>query len=182
MNERPVLISIGGLPATGKTTIARLVASHLRAAYLRVDTIETAIAQSQGVHEASHAWETPPGYVVGRAVAADQLRVGVDVVAESVNAYDVTRDGWRDVAQKQGARLLEVEIVCSDAAEHRRRAEQRELDIPGMTGPTWSEIVDRDYQPWSRDRLIIDTAVVGAAAGASAIEAVISGSDGGGTS
>lgn len=176
INERPVLISIGGLPATGKTTIARLVASRRRAAYLRVDTVEAAIAKSEGVPGASNGWESPPGYLVGGAVAADQLRVGLDVVAESVNALDVTRDGWRDVAQEQGARLLEVEIVCSDADEHRRRAEQREVDIPGITVPTWSEIVDRDYRPWNRDHLIIDTAVVSAATGASAVEAAISGS------
>ena len=173
---RPVLISIGGLPATGKTAIARLVASRRRAAYLRVDTVEAAIAKSEGVHEVSNAWESPPGYLVGGAVAADQLHVGLDVVVESVNAFDITRDGWRDVAQKQGARLLEVEIVCSDAGEHRRRAEQREIDIPGITFPTWEEIVDRDYRRWSRDHLTIDTAVVGAEAGATAVEAAISGS------
>lgn len=172
---RPVLIAIGRLPATGKATIARLVASHRRAAYLRVDTVEAAIAKSEGVHEASNAWEFPPGYLVGQAIAADQFRLGLDVVVESVNPFDITRDGWRDVAQSQGARLLEVEIVCSDAGEHRRRAEQREVDIPGITVPTWLEIVDRDYRPWSRNHLIIDTAVVGAGAGASAVETAISG-------
>lgn len=48
--------------------------------------------------------------------------------------------------------------------------------MPGITVPTWLEIVDRDYRPWSRDHLIIDTAVVGAEAGARAVEAAISGS------
>lgn len=150
IGERPVLISIGGLPATGKTTIARLVASSRSAAYLRVDTIEAAIAKSEGTHEASNTWESPPGYLVGGAMAADQLYVGLDVVVESVNALYVTRDGWRDVAQKRAARILEVEIICSDPLEHRRRAEQREIDIPNFTAPTWTEIVNREYQPWAR--------------------------------
>ena len=171
--ERPVLISIGGLPATGKTTIARLVASRRRAAYVRVDTVEAAIAQSEGQFVGANSWVSPPGYIVGGALAADQLHLGLDVVVESVNPFDITRDDWRDVARKQGARLLEVEIVCSDAGEHQRRAEQREVDIPGITAPTWLEIVDREYRPWSRDHLIIDTAVVGAEAGARVVEAAI---------
>lgn len=174
IGERPVLISIGGLPATGKTTIARLVALRRSAAYLRVDTIEAAIAKSEGADEASNTWESPPGYLVGGAIADDQLYVGLDVVVESVNALDVTRDGWRDVAQRRGSRLLEVEIVCSDPLEHRRRAEQREIDIPDFTAPTWLEIVNREYRPWARDHLIIDTAVVGPEAGASAVQAALS--------
>ena len=171
--SRPILIAIGGLPATGKTTIARRVASRRRGVYLRVDTIEVAIAESEGAYGASNEWEFAPGYLVSGAVAADQLRLGLDVVAESVNAFDVTRDRWREIAREQDARLLEVEIVCSDPDEHRRRAEQREIDIPGITAPTWQEIVDRDYRPWSRDHLIIDTAVVDAEAGTAAVQAAI---------
>ncbi|WP_162891174.1 hypothetical protein [Aeromicrobium sp. A1-2] len=64
---RPVLISIGGLPATDNTTVSRLVASHRRAAYVRVDTLEAAIAASEGVHETTNGWESPPGYLAGRA-------------------------------------------------------------------------------------------------------------------
>ncbi|PYR59935.1 MAG: hypothetical protein DMF85_06530, partial [Acidobacteria bacterium] len=53
---------------------------------------------------------------------------------------------------------LDVEIVCSDAAEHRRRVDGRAADIPGHRVPTWQEVVDRDYRAWDRDRLVIDTA------------------------
>ena len=30
--------------------------------------------------------------------------------------------------------------------------------MPGLTPPTWQEVQDRDYRPWTRDRLVIDTA------------------------
>jgi predicted kinase len=169
----PALISIGGLPATGKTTVARLVASNRSAAYVRVDSVEAAIAKSEGAHEASNAWDSPPGYLVAAAIAADQLRIGLDVVVESVNASDTTRDLWRSLARSQNARLLEVEIVCSDPVEHRRRAEQREIDIPDMTAPTWQEIVDRVYQPWTRDHLVIDTSLVDPAVAAHSVEAAL---------
>ena len=54
-------------------------------------------------------------------------------------------------------------VISSDPDEHRRRAEQRDIDVPGLVRPTWQAIVDREYDPWERDRVVIDTAVVGVA-------------------
>jgi hypothetical protein len=51
-----------------------------------------------------------------------------------------------------------VEVVCSDEAEHKRRVESRAADIPGHRVPTWSEVIERDYHPWDRERIVIDTA------------------------
>lgn len=158
--RQPVFICVGGLPATGKTTIARKLAAELGAAYVRIDTIETAIRRAEGRFEEANGWELPPGYLVGSEVAADQLRNGVDVVAESVNPLHTSRDAWRDAGLDAGARVVEVEVICSDAAEHRRRAEERVLDIPGLTNPTWEQISDREYHPWQRNRLVVDTALL----------------------
>lgn len=158
--RQPVLICVGGLPATGKTTIARALAAQLGAAYVRIDTIETAVGRAEGRFEATNDWELPPGYMVGYEVAADQLRIGLDVVAESVNPLQVSRDAWRHAGLTAGADVLEVEVVCSDAAEHRRRAEQRVLDIPGLAKPTWEQITSREYHSWVRHRVVVDTAVL----------------------
>ena len=57
------------------------------------------------------------------------------------------------------AGLVEVEVICSDGAAHRRRVEERVTDLPGFVQPTWAEVVDRDYQPREDDRLVIDTAL-----------------------
>ncbi len=150
----PLLIVVGGLPATGKTTVAAEAARRTGFSYLRVDTIEQAIVRTTPLAQPLG----PVGYVVAQEVAADLLRTGVSVIAECVNPLAVTRDAWRDTGRGRGAHVLEAEIVCSDPAEHRRRAETRDTGIPGLVPPTWAEITGREYEPWTRDRLVVDTA------------------------
>src|SRR5271156_2137280 len=123
-----VLVVISGLPATGKTTVASALACRTGLTYVRVDSIEQAIRR-YGVLSG------PEGYSVGYAVAADQLRLGHGVIAECVNPLAVTRNAWRAGAAEHAADLVEVEVVCADPAEHRRRAGSRTPDIPGLYQP-----------------------------------------------
>lgn len=148
------LVVVSGLPASGKTTIASLLAQQLPAAHVRIDTIEQAIVGASSLVQPLG----PVGYVVGYAVAADQLRNHVSVVADSVNPLAVTRSAWREVGARHAARTVEVEVICSDPDEHRRRAETRTSSVPGLVLPTWQQIVDREYEPWDRPPLVLDTA------------------------
>ncbi|MEV6941863.1 AAA family ATPase [Streptomyces sp. NPDC051172] len=149
-----MLVVIGGLPATGKTTLARLLAAQTGAVHVRVDTIEQALVRS-GL--ARHP-VGPAGYVVGYALAEEHLRQGLSVIAESVNPLAVTRDAWRDAAVRAGVAWAEVEVVCSDPTEHRRRMASRSVDIPGLPLPDWDEATGRRYEPWDRERIVVDTA------------------------
>lgn len=150
----PVLIVVGGLPATGKSTAATALARRLRAPYLRVDHIEQAVVTWTALtHPVG-----PVGYAVAHALAGDQLRLGLDVIVECVNPSSVTRDAWVGTAAAAPAALLEVELVCRDAVEHRRRVETRTSDVAGLVKPTWAELGDRAYEPWDRPHLVLDTA------------------------
>jgi predicted kinase len=162
-----MLIVLGGLPGTGKTTIGKALAAKRSAAYVRVDEIEHAIRQHSGVeHDIGAA-----GYAVAFAIASSNLKLGHSVVADSVNPVPESRRGWRDVARGvEGARLIEVEIICSDEDEHRRRVEGRARDIKGFTLPTWSSVVSHDYVPWTEPRLIVDTAILSISDAVSMIE------------
>jgi predicted kinase len=151
----PILIVVGGLPATGKSTVASVLVRQAGFAYVRVDRIEQAIIGSAELRPPLG----PVGYTVAYEVAAEQLRHGVSVVAECVNPLGVTRDAWRAVAVGHGARLLEVELICTDQAAHRERARTREVDIQDLALPSWQQILDRQYEPWDRDHLVIDTAI-----------------------
>jgi predicted kinase len=149
-----MLIVFGGLPGTGKTMIARELASQLGAVYLRIDSIEQAIRDSDLLR-------TPLddlGYRVAYAVAEDNLGSGRTVIADSVNPIHLTRDAWIGVARRANVQHIEVEVICSDALEHRRRVETRVTDVAGLKLPTWPEVVSRQYDPWNRERIVIDTA------------------------
>ena len=148
----PLLIALAGLPGSGKSTLAQALAERLRAVWVRIDTIE------QAIRDAGIAEDGPAGYIVGYGIAGLNLRLGHIVVADSVNPIAITRDAWRNVATEAGAACLEVEVVCSDPAEHRRRVETRMVNVPGLVPPTWQEVMARQQDAWTRPRLAIDTA------------------------
>jgi predicted kinase len=149
-----VLIVFAGLPGTGKSTLARALAADLGAVWLRIDSLEQAIRESGVV--AGDLGDA--GYRAAYAVAEDNLRLGRTVIGDSVNPWMLTRNAWRDAGLRAGARVVEIETICSDVAEHRRRIETRSAEIAGLALPSWQDVIGRDYRPWDRAHLSIDTA------------------------
>jgi predicted kinase len=143
------LIILGGLPGTGKTTIAREIARQLAAVHVRIDSIEDAIRESGALNPMDDS-----GYRIGYRIAEDNLRVGRTVIADSVNPIPITRDAWLEVARRAQVDAIEIEVTCSDLDEHRRRVESRFSESP----VTWQQVIARDYRPWTRERIVIDTA------------------------
>jgi len=148
------LIVMAGLPAGGKSTIARELAARLQAIWLRIDSMDQAIWASGTAPADLQDWT----YRAAQAVAADNLALGHDVIADCVNEGQAARDGWQEVARRLGSEIFWLEIVCSDANEHRLRVEARTSDIPGLRLPDWDAVVAREYAPWDRDHITIDTA------------------------
>ena len=152
LSESPLLIVFGGLPATGKITIARELTRRLEASYLRIDMIEQRL-KDEGVAVGA------AGYAIANALATENLLIGRTVIADCVNPVADSRIGWREVADRCKARLVEIELICSDVALHRRRVESRPTDaVSGHKQPTWDDVVKRDYEPWDREHLVLDTA------------------------
>lgn len=155
--HRPLLLVFAGLPGSGKTTVSRMVAARLRAAYVRVDAIEAALWRA-GVSR-----DQPTGlaaYVVGNTVAAAALAAGTPAVVDAVNAVGAARDGWTATAAEARAVLRFVEIVCPDPAEHRRRVTERFAtgpDSPGLPVPIWEEVAALEWEPWEQERLLLDS-------------------------
>lgn len=149
---KPMLFILSGLPASGKSSLARLLAEEYGAAWLRIDTIE------QGLRDLCGCEPQGEGYKLAYRIAADNLKAGLSVVADSCNPIRLTRDEWNKVAVQNREVAINIEAVCSDLEEHRRRVETRESEIEGLKLPTWEEVCQREYYPWTSERITIDTA------------------------
>jgi predicted kinase len=154
-----VIIAIGGLPGTGKTTAARALAGRLRAAHLRIDAFETALVTTGVV---AHAGQVgPAGYGLALAAADTCLAAGTDVVVDAVFPVAASRQPWTDLARQHGTAIRWVRLVCRDPAEHRRRVEERTADLPGHVVPSWDDVLAAaaGQDDWAEPHDVVDTAV-----------------------
>ncbi|TMO64531.1 kinase [Pseudoalteromonas aurantia] len=152
IEEAYLLYIFSGLPATGKSTLAKFLVKHLNAVYLRIDSIEQTMRNTGITDIYDH------GYQVAFQLAKDNLALGQHVVADSTNPVIESRVQWWHVAKKSGIPYIDIEIVCTDTEQHRHRVESRKTDIPNLMLPNWESVSQREYTKWSSERVIIDTA------------------------
>lgn len=142
-----------GLPGTGKSTLARELAIASAGVHLRIDAIEDGLRSSAlAVDDAMDA-----AYHAAWHLASENIALGLPVIGDAVNPVPASRNGWRNVAHKTGATLVEIEVICSDVAMHEARVAMRHRE--GI-GPDWSAVAARHYVPPTGPRVIIDTALL----------------------
>ena len=150
--NHPVLYIFSGLPGSGKSTLAKELAKAIGAIYLRIDTIE------QAIRDLCDFKVEGEGYRLSYRVSSDNLKLGLSVVADSCNPIELTRREWNDVAILAGADFVNIEVICSEKDEHRKRIETRTSEVLGLELPTWEKVKNREYHPWKSERIVIDTA------------------------
>jgi predicted kinase len=149
-----MLIAMAGLPAVGKSSIARGVGGGLSAAVVSVDPIEAALRAIDRAQPTGLA-----AYLVAEAVADGILALGQTVIVDAVNAVEPARGQWRALAARHRVRLAVIEVVCSSPELHRKRLEERDRGIEGIDEPTWADVerVRAGYEPWTDRRLVLDS-------------------------
>ncbi len=150
--KKPILFIFTGLPASGKSTLSKSIAKKYNAFYLRIDTVEQALKDLCNIDVQGE------GYRLSYRIAADNLKLALNVVADSCNPIDLTRNEWEEIATSNDAIFVNIEVVCSDKNEHKARIETRKSDIQNLKLPTWKDLEKIKYDTWKNEQIIIDTA------------------------
>ena len=150
------LIIVGGLPGTGKSSIAEAIAAKLRVPVFAKDWLEAPILRAGTVERARLG---SIGYDLLTMLARRQLILGQSAILDSVASTASIRTCWRELAEELGAARSVIECICSDEQVHRERLSGRERGIPGWPELDWSEVerVRGYYEPWREERLIVDS-------------------------
>ena len=149
------VIVISGLPGSGKSTVAEGLSRQLSLPVFSIDPIEAAMWQGGLSRQDTGV----AAYQVVVALANEHLQLGHSVIVDAVSPIEAARDMWRKVAQANKARLVVVEVICSDMQLHKTRIEKRVRNIPGMPEVTWERVQQRkaEFEPWQDDHLTLDS-------------------------
>ena len=148
------LVAVGGLVASGKSSVARETARVLGAVHVEADRVRDEILNidsGQTAHEAAWSANLAPG-VTGRVYgemldrARQALLAGSSVVVDGCFAWRSQRAGARTIAQECDAHFLFVECHTSRSVlEQRLRA--RSL-AAGVSESAWFALLDRVEGRW----------------------------------
>lgn len=146
---RPRLVLVTGLPGTGKSRVAEVVASVLGAAVLGHDWAMSALRPYPQIQEALDSMELGHrvvGWSIMTALARAQLVHGRSVVLDGVaRAPEV--ECCRALAADIGARFVLIATDCSNRDLHRSRVEGRIRAIPDWYEVKWAD-VEQAIEGW----------------------------------
>jgi uncharacterized protein len=138
--SEPVLLVMMGMPATGKSTLARDVAARRGMVHLSSDIVRKQLARVRPTAHRLDAFErglysramTRRTYATLKRKATRWLRRGTSVVLDATFGQPAERSWLRGLARKSGARLI-VAVCRADEAEIQRRLAARESDVSGSS-------------------------------------------------
>jgi uncharacterized protein len=156
------LVLVGGLPGTGKSTVAHGLADHLGAVVVSSDSLRKELAgltptepaaagYGEGLYRAEHKAAT---YAAMRARAADLLARGESVVLDA---------SWTDVEERAQATALaaeaHAELTCLECRAPQEITEPRIRNRRGSASdatPLVGAVMSLDADPWP-EATVIDT-------------------------
>ena len=152
------LIIFSGLPGTGKSTLAEMLAKDLGIPVFAKDWLEAALVRN-GLNPIVES--KPPrsvGYELLTVLAERQLRLAQSAILDSVAGSQTIRSTWRQLSEQYNADWRVIECICSVESVHRARLQDRKRNITGWHELEWSEVerVKQYYLPWEGERLVLD--------------------------
>lgn len=154
------LLLITGLPGSGKTTLAQLLAQRYRVLLLSKDGIKEPLLATLGAGDAAHSRRlSDASFAVLFAVARAALAARLDVILEGN-----FRPGIHEAMLAGTATLSIVQVLCRiDEAARRARLAQRQLDAARAVGhgdadpQVQAQLSGDAFLALSGQRVVLDT-------------------------
>jgi adenylylsulfate kinase len=133
------VVWLTGLPAAGKSTVARLVAADLEARGLLVERLDGDVVREHLTRGLGFSKEDRDANIARIGWVASRLaRAGVAVVVSAISPYEEARNAARGLVEEQGAFVLVHVATAVDECERRDPkglyAMARAGEIQGFTG------------------------------------------------
>jgi predicted kinase len=152
---QPALVMLCGLPGTGKSTLAHRLQHRLPAVVVESDRVRQSLfatpgcATQLGNRPIYTAEESRRVHVVCHILIGWCLRHYYHVVYDATNLYEYHRQLAYRLAERNGARLLVVEMTASEEVIRERLAPRRRGD-PAAREP--DDYSDADWEVYLRMR------------------------------
>ena len=151
------VVALTGLPGTGKSTLADLLARRTGTPAFAGDWLLGALAPHGILDEVARPTLLAGYYDLLASLVTRQLLLGQSAIVDCVLDDEVVAT-WRRSVGEHGGRLLVVECGCSDTAAHRSRVEGRHRGIPGWHEVGWDHVerMRAEFRPVRDVQLTLD--------------------------
>ena len=148
------LILCAGLPGSGKTTLARMIARRLNIPAFAKDRVQRVLRDHHLTPENSG-----DGYYIILDMADEQLSLGLSVILDATFPLDHFRTVASEIAARHKAKLCAIYCVCSDDRTWIDRMNHRVQYVPGWKPVGWDDVLRMReyYQPWNDNALTVDS-------------------------
>jgi len=166
-DARPRLVLVGGLPGSGKSTVARALAERIGADCLSSDTLRKELAgagpserlpaaMGAGIYTASMSELTYRELLVQ---AERLLRAGRSVVLDATFGRAGGRRRAATLARAMGGTFVQVECRCPARVAHTRLTSRSRPEYAGASDAGWEvyRSMRRSFEPFGTDAVRVDT-------------------------
>ena len=152
----PSLVVLSGLPASGKSHLAREIAMRHPLAVLNSDALRRTMVKRPTYSQK----ESARLFAAIHALLEDLLRRGIPALLDATNLKEAHRRPVYEIAERTGARLLLIEVRASDDIIRQRlkarRTNENAADLSEATVEVY-KMMREEAEPIARPHLVVDT-------------------------
>ena len=146
------IIIVGGIPGTGKTTIANSLSKSINAPVFTKDILEAAVVR-RGLATSKDLKGV--GYELMAVLALNEFKQGRSSILDCIASTERVKMFWATLIHENTSY---IECVCSDVSIHRELIKNRKRNIPNWYELEWNDVlkIKETYKPCSEERLVLD--------------------------